>query len=187
MIILASSSKYRKKLLKQITPDFKTYSPKINEELIKNKSGISNKKKCMQLAFEKANAVKEKFPEKLIIGSDQMLIFNKKIFDKPGTIQKAKKQLSLLQNKQHHLLTSLCILHKGNKFFHLDITKLKMKPLTKSQISEYIELDLPIDCCGSYKIENHGISLFSAIESQDFTAIQGLPLLSINNYLLKYT
>lgn len=62
---------------------------------------------------------------------------------------------------------------------------MKMRQLSRQQIENYVQLDQAIDCAGSYKIEKHGISLFEAIESKDFTAIQGIPLLELSKLLIK--
>ncbi|MBK9321754.1 MAG: Maf family protein [Bdellovibrionaceae bacterium] len=80
-------------------------------------------------------------------------------------------------------MTAICIFDGDHLSSHLDVTRLHMKPLQLRQIERYLDLDSPLDCAGSYKIEKHGMMLFDKIESEDFSAIQGLPLLALSKIL----
>ncbi len=73
-----------------------------------------------------------------------------------------------MQGKTHELITAICVFNGEKMISYTDITRMHMKKLTREKIESYVQLDMLIDCAGSYKIENHGIMLFDKIESQDF-------------------
>ncbi|MBV2169391.1 MAG: Maf family protein, partial [Bdellovibrio sp.] len=79
--------------------------------------------------------------------------------------------------------TAICVFDGERAIPYTDITRMHMKTLSQAQVERYVQLDMPTDCAGSYKIEKHGIMLFDKIESQDFTAIQGLPLIALSKIL----
>ncbi|MBL7665141.1 MAG: septum formation protein Maf [Bacteriovoracaceae bacterium] len=183
-VILASSSVYRKMLLKKILPEFESISPEVDEEAVKKK--IKNPKKLSQfLAREKALAIQKKFPDCIVIGSDQVVSLKNEILSKPGELNKAIKQISKLNGKYHQLYTSIYVCGPESTYEHTDVTKLKMKKLKTSQIVNYLNQDKPFDCAGSYKIEEKGITLFEKIECEDFNAITGLPLMALTKILEK--
>lgn len=184
LIILASESPYRKKLLLDMGLPFLALAPKIDEDSYKNK-GLSALDLTRTLAQMKAQSLKEQYPNHLIIGSDQVLEFEGQIFGKPHTPERALEQLKIFQGRTHRLITSMTVIHQEDTFLHTDITRLTMWPLTESQIRKYIEIDKPLDCAGSYKIENAGISLFQKIDTEDHSAIMGLPLLALSRVLRK--
>ena len=183
-IILASTSKYRKAQLKNFGLTFDTCSPKIDEEELK-KNKLEPKHLVEYLAREKALSVQSDYPEDIVIGCDQMAVIGSHILDKPGTVERAVEQLSSLNDRTHELLTSICVVHKDRKLIHTDITQLRLKFLTEEQIRNYVNFDNPIDCAGSYKIEKSGLALFEKIESNDFSAIQGVPLMALSQILIK--
>jgi septum formation protein len=88
-----------------------------------------------------------------------------------------------MQGQIHELVTAICIFDGESCTPYADITRLHMKSLSQEQIERYVDLDQPWDCAGAYKIEQHGMMLFDKIESQDFSAIQGLPLLALSRIL----
>ena len=90
-----------------------------------------------------------------------------------------------LQGATHQLLTALCVVYKGSMVQHVDITELTMRSLTNSQIKNYVDLENPIDCAGSYKFEGLGISLFEKVQTKDPSAIVGLPLMALTQILEK--
>jgi septum formation protein len=79
----------------------------------------------------------------------------------------------------HALITSLAVWHQGQIQLHTDVTNLQMRSLTRAEIVRYVEADRPLDCAGAYKLEQRGILLFDRIESEDHTAITGLPLIAL--------
>lgn len=182
-LILASQSKYRIELLNRIYPNFQTKTPLINEDDYK-KLGFSPLKLSALLAFEKANSLKSS--GHLVIGSDQVCALDNATFSKPGNKTKATETLKSLQGKTHHLFTSVCLLTPTATVSWTNVSALKMKRLSDFEIENYLECDEPFDCAGSYKLEKAGISLFDNIECDDFTAIQGLPLLRLSQELSNF-
>jgi septum formation protein len=181
-LILASQSKYRIELLSRVYQDFTCISPKINEDEFKNQ-GFSPLRLAEKLAFEKAYSLKK--ADSVVIGSDQVCSLGEKIFSKPGNRKKAIETLTFIQGTTHNLYTSVCIMTYETSICWTNIAKLSMRKLTVLDIENYLDLDEPYDCAGSYKLERAGISLFEKIECDDFTAIQGLPLLQLCQELSK--
>ena len=88
-----------------------------------------------------------------------------------------------MSGKSHDLITSVCVLTPDKTYEFFDRTTLKMNSLTKEQIEHYVTKDDPLQCAGSYKIESLGITLFESIQTEDFTAITGLPLIELSKVL----
>lgn len=183
-LILASTSKYRGELLSQLGWPFEAKAPGVDEDKIKGQ-GKSPEEIALTLSKWKAEAVFAKHPDACVIGSDQVCTLEGRIFGKPGSIEKATEQISVMQGKSHELLTAVTICYPGGSHSFLNRTTLHMRPLTLSQIHSYVKEDLPLDCAGSYKLESRGIKLFQKIDMDDHTAIIGLPLIELSNFLLK--
>jgi septum formation protein len=179
-LILASTSKYRQELLGRLDFPFKAMAPLIDEEKEKDPS-LSPRALAEHLAKLKAGSLKG--PGRVVIGGDQLVAFEGRILGKSHTAEKAVEQLLSMQGKTHELITAVCVFDEDHMMAFTDITQLTIKKLSKKQIERYVQLDNPIDCAGSYKIEKHGIKLFERIQSEDFTAIQGLPLIALNKVL----
>lgn len=179
-LVLGSTSPYRRELLERLGISFETRKPLIDEEAEKDPS-LSPENLARHLAFKKAESLKT--PGRVIIGGDQLVSFEGRILGKPGNRERAIDQLSSLSGKAHDLLTAICVIDGDRVLHHLDRTRLQFKSLTRAQIEKVVDLDEPFDCAGSYKIEKHGIALIEKIESEDFTAIQGLPLLALSRML----
>jgi len=187
-IVLASTSPYRKQLLTNAGIPFKAMSPKLDEQPFKQK-GLSPKALAATLAKEKAAAVAEQLSKddlktSIVIGSDQVACLGDLIFNKPGSMEKAQQVLSKLSGQTHELITSVCLITDAKEEVFTNITKLKMRALEEPAIRAYLEEDKPFDCSGSYKLESAGIRLFESIDSNDFTAIQGLPMINLCSRLL---
>lgn len=183
-IILASSSKYRRKLLSRILRRFDAVAPDLDEKSYHSPE-LSPQALAELLAKEKAQAILKKFPEAVVIGSDQLVSFENTILGKPGTKQNAVVQLENFSGKSHELITAVCVCDKENCFVETNITKLTMKRLTHDSIQRYVDRDMPLDCAGSYKIEKLGITLFDNLKTEDPTAIEGLPLTIVVRLLSK--
>lgn len=181
-LILASTSKYRQELLTRLARPFIAKTPLIDEEKEKDTS-LTPQSLAEKLAFLKAQSLSA--AGHVVIGGDQLVAFEGRIIGKSHTKEKAIEQLLSMQGKSHQLITAVCVFDEHEVLPYTDITHMHMKKLSRAQIERYVELDLPLDCAGSYKIEKHGIMLFDKIESQDFTAIQGLPLIALNQILEK--
>lgn len=186
-VILASTSIYRKELFSKLGIPFQCQKPCVDEDELKNQflqKNMSALKYAEALSKEKARSIPRQ-KNQIVIGGDQIGVLQKKILEKPLTKLNAHKQLTLMSGKTHHLITAVTVI-TPKKEHHLNhITKLKMKNLSAQEINRYIEIDLPLDCAGSYKIEKSGIVLFDKIDTDDMTAIQGLPLLWISRLLRK--
>lgn len=186
-IVLASGSAYRKELLFRLGIPFVCSPPDISEEKIKISLlalGTSPEKIAETISFEKGYQRAKLHSDALVISGDQLVAFENQLLGKPGTAEKALSQLALLNGKTHRLITAITLFPPASapvSYTHL--SHLKMKSLSARELEHYVSLDNPVDCAGSYKIENHGISLFESIDCDDFTAIQGIPLLWLSNYL----
>lgn len=184
-LVLASTSKYRISLLKNLGWDFQSLSPDFDEDDFKGK-GLAPATLAQRLAEGKARSLKEKNPGAFIIGADQVCALGDKIFSKPGSFENALAQLTELQGKTHELLTAVCVLTpRGESRSILNRTQLTMRALTEAEITRYLKTDSPFDCGGSYMLEAAGIRLFETISMSDHTAIIGLPLIEICSLLLE--
>jgi septum formation protein len=185
-IVLASTSTYRAELLRKVVKHFTIDNPSINEAQFQQ-SEITPEKLAIKLAKVKANALINKYPQHLIIGSDQVCEYEGKIFNKPNILETAISQLQEMQGRAHFLHTAVCVENTvtGEHVNFINTTKLWMRKLNLNQIKNYLKLDEPFNCAGSYKLESFGISLFEKIECSDHTAIIGLPLIELTNILLK--
>lgn len=179
-LILASTSKYRQELLSRLPFKFTALAPQIDEDKEKDPR-LAPQALAEKLAYLKAASLKGL--HRVVIGGDQLVSLEGRILGKAHTPEKAVEQLMSMQGKTHELITAICVFVDDKAIPFVDITRLHMKKLRREQIEYYVQLDMPIDCAGSYKIEKHGIMLFDKIESQDFTAIQGLPLIELNKIL----
>jgi septum formation protein len=181
-VILASTSKYRKELLLRLGIEFECHSPDLDEAPFKER--IKNLQELAEvLSLEKARAVQKKFPDAIVIGSDQVAECNGRRLGKPITKEKAQSTLNFLNAKEHRLITSFTVLSVDNVYTRTNVTTLKMRALSAEQIERYIETDNPLDCAGSYKLELNGIGLFEKIDTDDHSAIVGLPLIELANLL----
>jgi septum formation protein len=183
-LILASTSKYRQELLSQLGRSFEACAPDFDEDLLKDK-GLPPADLSRVLARHKCLAVFNMHKDSCVIGSDQVCVLGERILSKPKTEAKAFEQLNQLQGKSHELITSVCIAYPNGLIEFSNHTNLKMRELNEDQIRRYIEADKALDCAGSYKLESRGITLFESIKMTDHTAIIGLPLIDLNNHLIK--
>lgn len=183
-IILASSSQYRKQLLQRIISNFETDSPDIDEQ---EKDNESLEHLSLRLAQEKANALKSKYPNALIIGSDQVASVEGKILRKPKTIEKNIKQIAQCSGKETLFHTSVCLLNTatGEQYSDIEITRVKFKTLSNEQVHSYVNREMALDCAGGFKMEGLGIALFEYIKGEDPNALIGLPLIKLITMLEK--
>ena len=177
-IILASSSPYRKKLLKRLDITFTTVSPEINERYFQDEL-ISDY--VLRLAKTKAESIVSKNNNSLIIAADQALQCDKKILGKPGNYNKAKEQLIFMSNRSLTFYTGLCLINTETKIIEEDVISFRVdfRKLTESEIENYLVKEKPYDCAGSFKSEKLGISLLKKMNGDDPTALIGLPLIRL--------
>ncbi len=184
-LILASTSIFRQQLLEQLNIPFIAMAPEVNEEAFHSQNLLPDQL-ALKLSQEKALAVQRKRPNAIIIGSDQVAALESHILGKPITIDRAIEQLSLMAGKTHTLLTAVTVLTPEKEYQFLNTTKLTMKSLSEKQISDYVNKEKPLKCAGSYKIESLGIRLFEKVDTSDFNAIIGLPLIELGQVLDNY-
>lgn len=184
-LILASQSPYRKALLENLGLSFISDRPLADEEELKMRGPTDLVELTRFLSFHKANSLRAKYLDAVILGSDQLAEVDGQRLDKPGSHAKAFEQLQRMQGRSHRLITSLCVLAPTSTFTFTDITTLHMRKLSNSQIESYLIQDNPYDCAGSYKIERGGMALIERLETGDPSAIQGLPLISLTSALLQ--
>lgn len=182
-VILASTSQYRRELLSRILCSFETVDPEVDErpqqETIAEPARLAS-----TLAQLKAESVARRHPHAVVIGSDQVACLDDRILGKPGNSENACSQLRLMSGQTHQLFTAVCVIAPDRTVEFSNTTHLTMRELTCEQILRYVERDQPVHCAGSYMIEAGGIALFSAVETTDFTAITGLPLIELSTTLL---
>lgn len=187
-LLLASASVIRLQLLRNAGLEVTAHPARIDEESIREalqQEAASPRDIADTLAEMKARKLAEKNPEALVLGCDQVLAFNRRVFGKPETPDEARKQLIAFRGQTHQLISAL-VLYDGGKpiWRHMSEAKLTMRPLSDSYLDMYIGRNWPSlrQTVGSYKLEEEGIRLFSAIEGDYFT-ILGLPLLPLIGYL----
>ena len=187
-IILASKSRARKTMLENAGIDFDCLPADIDEEKIIEEltsSGASSGNIALNLAREKAMVISKKNPEKIIIGSDQVLSMNDKVYSKVENKEEAKIRLMEFQGREHYLTSAVCAVKNGENLWHkTDVAALKMKALDDRAIDKYIEIagDDLVSCVGCYAVEGVGIRLFESIRG-DFFTIMGMPLLPLLKFL----
>jgi len=184
-LILASSSSYRRELLARLQLPFQTISPELDEYPL---AGESASALVRRLSYEKAKAIAHDHPDAVIIGSDQVLLWQDQLIGKPLSHAKAHQQLRLLSGQQVSFLTGLCVLQLSSDSVRVDVvaTEVQYRNLNAAQIERYLNLDQPYDCAGSFKSEAAGIMLCQRIRSEDPTALIGLPLIRLVEWLSEY-
>ena len=181
-LVLASTSRYRRALLHRLGVPFRCHPPGIDEDA--PKSSIASPLALAEaLARAKAGCLAEAEPGAIVIGGDQLVEFEGRVYGKPGSTEAAVRQLAELAGRSHRLITSIAVRHGGGVIAHTDTTVLHMRPLRREEIERYVAADRPFDCAGSYKLEEMGIVLFDRIESSDQSAITGLPLIALTTIL----
>lgn len=184
-LILASTSAYRKELLSRLELEFTCLSSDFDEESFKSK-GHHPRELSRILSLKKGEAVAKQNPESVILSGDQVLDFEGHVFGKPGSKDNAIKQLSQLQGTEHSLHTSYTLIIPNEPPLERTVSaRLKMRRLKEDEIQRYIEKDDALGCCGAYKLESLGVTLFERIECADHTSIVGLPLMLLAHDLRK--
>jgi len=175
-LILASSSKYRKMLLQRFGIPFDCESPDIDETAADDESPYDL---VRRLALQKAEAISRQQPQSIVIGSDQMAVFDGQIIGKPGTHQAAMEQLSAFSGQVVEFLTAVSVLCRQSGFSeqYTDRTRVCFRTLQHDEIERYLKQEKPYDCAGAFKAEALGIVLFESVISEDPTALIGLPLI----------
>lgn len=175
-LILASTSPYRRELLARLRLAFEAMPPGVSEEGV---DGESPADRALRLALAKAQSVAGAHPGALVIGADQVAAAGERVLGKPGDAAHCRAQLAFLSGKTARFYTACAVLGVGAgvRLAHVDTTTVVFRSLTADEIERYVACEQPYDCAGGFKAEGLGVALFECIESQDPTALIGLPLI----------
>ena len=181
-LVLASTSPYRRALLERLGLPFETAQPRTDET---PRPGEAPEALALRLAEAKARAVATRFPGALILGSDQVASCAGEIFGKPGDLAKAAQQLQRLSGRTVIFHTAACLLDTRSGRCLLDDipTQVTFRDLSAAEITAYLQREPAYDCAGSAKAEGLGIALLRRCESSDPTALIGLPLITVCDFL----
>lgn len=181
-LILGSTSVYRRELLGRLNVPFSVESPDVDET---PRPGEQPADLAQRLALAKALAVAARFPDCVVIGSDQVADLDGQPLGKPGTHERAVAQLRQMRGKTVVFQTAVAVvcLETGFSQQSLAPVRVQFRPLDDAEIESYLRLEQPYDCAGSAKSEGLGIALLDAIENDDPTALVGLPLIRTSRML----
>jgi len=184
LLVLASTSIYRSQLLSTLQIPFQTAAPNVDETPL---PGESAEQTSWRLSRIKAQVVAKRFPNALIIGSDQVALLDGQQIGKPLNHDNAVLQLSAMRGKTVEFYTALTLLNAVNSEMQTDvaITKVSFRSLSDEQIERYLKKEQPYHCAGSAKSEGLGIALISSIRGDDPNALIGLPLILLVSMLEK--
>jgi septum formation protein len=175
-LILASTSRYRRELLSRLKLPFRVVSPEVDET---PRDGELPADLARRLALAKAKAVSMDHPSAVVIGSDQVADLDGAPVGKPGTHERALAQLRSMSGRSVVFQTAVAVVctERGFSGEALVPVRVRFRELTEQEIEHYLRAEQPYDCAGSAKSESLGIALLDAIESDDPTALVGLPLI----------
>jgi septum formation protein len=175
-LILASTSRYRRELLERLHLPFTVQAPEVDERPLTGETPAAT---ACRLALAKARAVAVQHPGALVIGSDQVAELDGTAIGKPGSHQRAFEQLRAMSGRTVLFHTAVAVLGVASGFEDeaLVTVTVRMRELGDAEIEHYLRIEQPYDCAGSAKAETLGIALIEAIESDDPTALVGLPLI----------
>jgi len=182
-LILASSSPYRRELLSRLRLPFSIAAAHLDES---PHTGETPQDLVRRLAEEKAQALANRYPQHLIIGSDQVAVLGDTILGKPHNMTNAVRQLQAVSGRQVDFLTGLALLNTANGRVQVDCVpfSVQFRVLDEALIRRYLEREQPFDCAGSFKSEGLGISLFCRTIGADASSLIGLPLIRLVDMLL---
>jgi septum formation protein len=175
-LILGSTSRYRAALLERFGLPFTARNSAVDETEL---AGEPPRARAQRLADAKAEAVAAQYPEAVVIGGDQVPSARDAVLHKPGDASRCREQLRFLSGTSAAFYTAVTVrcLATGLKLSHVDTTTVTLRALGEAEIDRYVERERPFDCAGGFKAEALGITLFERMDSQDPTAIVGLPLI----------
>ncbi|MFG6456905.1 Maf family nucleotide pyrophosphatase [Roseateles sp. BYS96W] len=173
-LILASTSRYRQELLARLRLPFEAIAPDVDETALPGEAPAAL---AERLALAKARAVAARFPGAVVIGSDQVADLDGEAIGKPGTHDAAAQQLRRMSGRAAVFQTAVAIVAPGLAAIERAEVRVRLRVLNDAAIEAYLLADQPYDCAGSAKVESLGIALLDAVESDDPTALIGLPLI----------
>ncbi|NDC61866.1 MAG: septum formation inhibitor Maf [Betaproteobacteria bacterium] len=175
-LILGSTSPYRRELLQRLRIPFDIQRPEVDETPLANEAPVAL---AQRLALAKAHAVAERFPQAIVIGSDQVADLEGKPLGKPGNHANAVKQLERMRGKTVVFQTAVSVVCQATGFAQSDLAQVQVlfRHFSDQALQDYLHAEQPYDCAGSAKSEGLGIALLERIDNQDPTALVGLPLI----------
>jgi septum formation protein len=178
VLLLASSSPYRRALLERLCVPFEVFAPNVDERPL---AGEAPRDTALRLAQAKAQAGAAGWPGALIIGSDQVATLDGAPIGKPGNCEAALVQLRAMRGRVVEFHTALCLFDAARRTTQLEDvpTIVQFRSFSDAQAARYLDTDQPYDCAGSARIEALGIALVERVESTDPTALIGLPLIAL--------
>jgi len=194
-LLLASMSRYRAQCLSKYPIEFSQWSPNIDESPFKNETPealvlrLAHVKADAGLQWIAALARKQKSSPVYshVLGSDQVMVLGDVMIGKPHTHGKAIAQLQAMSGQLVRFYTSLCVLNRAGEFkTGIEITEVQFRELDDSHIIQYLQLEQPFDCAGSFKSEAGGVGLCHSITGRDPNALVGLPMILLSDLLLEF-
>jgi septum formation protein len=175
-LVLASTSVYRRELLSRLRVPFDVQAPDVDETSLPHEAPAAV---AQRLALAKANAVAVSRPDAIVIGSDQVADLDGVALGKPGTHERAIAQLRAMRGRRVLFQTAIAVVRPATGYVGtaLATVAVQFREVSDAEIEFYLLSDLPYDCAGSAKAESLGIAMTDAIESDDPTALIGLPLI----------
>jgi septum formation protein len=177
-LVLASSSPFRRELLGRLGLPFDTAAPRTDESPL---PGEAPEETALRLSEAKARAVAPRFPEALIIGSDQIAILDGQTFGKPGAHDNAVRQLRAMRGRTVNFFTGLCLFdaRSGEARVRGVPTRVTFREFSDAEIESYLTREQPYHCAGAAKSEGLGIALIARLQGDDPNALIGLPLIAL--------
>jgi septum formation protein len=175
-VVLGSTSPYRRELLSRLKIAFEVAAPQVEETALPGEAPAAI---ARRLALAKARAVATRYPQAVVIGSDQVADLDGEPLGKPGTHENAVAQLRRMRGRVVIFQTALAVVCAADGFEQVDLAPVKVTFGTydDAQIEAYLRAEKPYDCAGSARSEGLGIAMLEAIESDDPSALVGLPLI----------
>ena len=175
-LILGSTSRYRRELLERLRLPFTVHAPEVDETPL---AGETPAALAQRLALAKARAVSAAHPDAVVIGSDQVADLDGSPIGKPGTHERAVEQLRSMRGRSIVFQTAVAVVRASTGYVGTALAPVtvRFRDLSDTEIEHYLRTEQPYDCAGSAKCETLGIALLEAIDSDDPTALVGLPLI----------
>jgi septum formation protein len=176
LLVLGSSSRYRRELLSRLNVPFEVIAPDVDETPLPGEAPLAL---AQRLALAKAQAVAAQFPHAVVIGSDQVADLHGQPLGKPGSHERATEQLRIMRGHTVIFQTALAVVRQATGFVQQDVAAVRVvfRDLSDQEIETYLRTEQPYDCAGSAKSEGLGIALLERIDNDDPTALIGLPLI----------
>ncbi len=182
-LVLASTSPFRRELLGRLGLPFEAVAPDYEERA---SPGLEPAALALRHASGKAHSVAARYPDRIVIGSDQVAEVDGHLLGKPGTESAAVSQLRRMAGRSVAFHTGLSVVRGPREETALETVRVTLRPLSPEEIEAYVAAERPLDSAGSFRIEGLGIALMESVEGGDFTALVGLPLIALTSLLAAF-